>query len=82
MTGAKNVSFTVVAEPRFHPFRVKVRERIRDKIRYCAYTALAPTVEDWNFILLSKPFFPFYYVLRPARHEGRYRQRLFERVLQ
>jgi hypothetical protein len=68
-------------ESRFHPFRVKVRERLRDKIRYCAYTALAPTVEDWNFIVLPKPFSPFYYVLRPVRLAGRYGQRLFEEVL-
>lgn len=67
-------------ESGFHPFRVKVRERLRDKVLYCARAALTPTPEDWDLLPLPQPFFPLYYVLRPIRLSGRYGQRLLGRL--
>lgn len=66
-------------ESSFHPFRVKVRERFRDKALYCARTALVPTPEDWELLPLPKTFFPFYYALRPIRLGGRYGQKVLNR---
>lgn len=68
-----------VDESRFHPFRTRVRERLRDKVRYCVYTMLIPTVEDWTFVPMPRILFPLYYVLRPLRLAGRYGQRLVKR---
>ncbi len=67
-------------ESGFHPFRVKVRERLRDKVLYSARAALTPTPEDWELLPLPQPFFPLYYVLRPIRLSGRYGQRLLSRL--
>ena len=67
-------------ESGFHPFRVRVRERLRDKALYCARAALTPTPEDWELLPLPQPFFPLYYVLRPIRLSGRYGQRLLGRL--
>jgi hypothetical protein len=67
-------------ESGFHPFRVRVRERLRDKVLYCARAALTPTPEDWELLPLPQPFFPLYYVLRPIRLSGRYGQRLLGRL--
>jgi hypothetical protein len=80
-TGPQKSSNGQLEESRFHPFRVKMRERLRDKVRYCAYTALIPTVEDQEHLPLPKPLFPLYYVVRPVRLSGRYGQRLFGCVL-
>ena len=60
----------------FHPFRVKIRERLRDKAAYVARATLVPTPEDWELLPLPKPFFPLYYALRPVRLSGRYGQRI------
>ncbi len=67
-------------ESGFHPFRVKMRERLRDKIRYCAHTALVPTIEDWKFLPLPGLLSPLYYVLRPIRLAGRYGPRVLKQV--
>jgi Uncharacterised nucleotidyltransferase len=66
---------------RFHPFRIRMRERWRDKVRYCAYTALVPSVEDWQYLPLPKPLYPLYYVVRPFRLVGSYGPRLLEHML-
>lgn len=64
----------------FHPFRVTMRERTRDKLRYCANVALVPSVEDWNAVPLPKPLFPLYYLLRPIRLTGRYGKRTIGQI--
>jgi hypothetical protein len=66
-------------ESSFHPFRVRIRERFRDKVLYSTRTALTPTPEDWEFLTLPQPLFPLYYVLRPLRIGARYGQRLLKR---
>jgi hypothetical protein len=63
----------------FHPFRVKIRERLRDKAAYVARATLVPTPEDWELLPLPKAFFPLYYALRPIRLSGRYGQRILTR---
>lgn len=67
-------------ESRFHPFRVRMRERLRDKIRYAARTALVPTLDDWQYLRLPNFLFFLYYLVRPIRLIVRYGQRLLERT--
>jgi len=37
------------------------------RIAYAADRALAPTVDDWEFIRLPRTLFPLYYLIRPLR---------------
>ncbi len=67
-------------ESSFHPFRVRMRERLRDKVGYCAYTALVPGVEDWQYLSLPKALFPLYYAVRPVRLAIKYGQRLLRQT--
>ena len=67
-------------QSRFHPFFIKVRERLRDKVIYCAYTFLVPTVEDWELLPLPKTLFPLYFVLRPIRLATRYGRKIANRT--
>ena len=64
----------------FRPIHVKMRERLRDKVRYCARTAMTHTVGDWMALPLPRPLFSLYYVLRPIRLAGKYGVRLFKRT--
>jgi hypothetical protein len=50
-------------EPLFH---LRMRERWRDRARYCLAMA-APTVRDWRYLPLPGPLAPLYYLVRPAR---------------
>ena len=61
-------------ESAFHPFRIRMRERLWDKIRYCLRTALVPTPEDWRAVSLPEALFPVYYLIRPIRLTVRYGQ--------
>jgi hypothetical protein len=53
----------------FHEWYVPVAalESARQRIRYLADRALAPTIEDWELIRLPRALFPLYYVIRPLR---------------
>jgi hypothetical protein len=66
-------------ESRFHPFRLKIRERFQDRVWYCASTALEPTIEDRTFLPLPKSLSPLYYILRPFRLTSKYGLRLLKR---
>jgi hypothetical protein len=50
-------------EPLFH---LRMRERWRDRARYCLAMA-GPTVRDWRYLPLPEPLAPLYYLVRPAR---------------
>lgn len=39
----------------------------RDRLRYIARHGFAPTLIDWRFRPLPRPFYPAYYLLRPLR---------------
>ncbi len=65
----------------FHPLHLKMKERLADKIRYCARAATTQTVEDWKLLPLPNFLFPFYYVLRPIRLTGKYGPRMLKRLL-
>lgn len=51
-------------EYRFH---FKVRERLPDKIRFCLYRTLIPTMDDWGSLSLPSTLFFLYYLIRPIR---------------
>ncbi|MBX6332549.1 MAG: nucleotidyltransferase family protein [Gemmatimonadaceae bacterium] len=57
-------------------FQCRVRERIRDRARYCATLCVAPHVADISAVALPAAFRPLYYVLRPARLLLKYAQRV------
>jgi hypothetical protein len=48
-------------------FRLALRDRPADRLRYALGFALAPTVEDWSAVPLPDALFPLYHVVRPAR---------------
>jgi hypothetical protein len=62
-------------------FHLQARERIRDRLRYCARLALTPTVRDLGVLPLP-PFLSFvYYPLRPIRLAGTYAAQGLRRLL-
>jgi hypothetical protein len=61
----------------FRPIHLKMRERLRDKVRYCVRSVTTHTVGDWMALPLPRPLFPLYYVLRPIRLTRKYGGRLF-----
>jgi hypothetical protein len=65
----------------FHPFRLRMRERLRDRVRYCIRTAMIPGEADWEFLSLPPLFSPLYYVLRPVRLARKYGRRMVERFV-
>jgi hypothetical protein len=69
------------AEMPFRPIHMKMRERLRDKVRYLVRFATTHTVGDWMALTLPKPFFFLYYVLRPIRLARTYGRKLFITIL-
>lgn len=65
----------------FHPLRLRMRERLRDRVRYCIRTAMTPGVADWEYLSLPPLLSPLYYVLRPLRLGGKYGRRMVERFV-
>jgi hypothetical protein len=65
-------------------FHLRMRERLRDKARYCAhllYLALKPSKADQAIISLSASFSFLYYLLRPLRLVNQYGLSTTERLL-
>jgi len=48
------------------------RERLGDRVRYCARLAVTPYVRDWAVLPLPGAMSPLYYLIRPFRMIGRY----------
>ena len=48
-------------------FYLRIRERLRDRIRYCADLAITTTPGDWAFLKLPKSLFLLYFLIRPLR---------------
>jgi hypothetical protein len=48
-------------------FYLRVRERLRDRIRYCTDLAITTTPGDWALLNLPRFLFPFYFLIRPFR---------------
>jgi hypothetical protein len=65
----------------FRPIHMKMRERLRDKVRYLVRFATTHTVGDWMALPLPKPFFFLYLVLRPIRLARNYGRKLFITIL-
>ena len=59
-----------------HLFHLRVRERWRDRLRYCTWVALTPTLGDWAWLRLPDALYPLYYVVRPIRLAVKYGARL------
>jgi hypothetical protein len=53
-------------------FHLKTRERVRDRVRYCALLALTTTPVDWASVRLPRSLAFVYYVLRPFRLMRKY----------
>jgi hypothetical protein len=67
--------------PAFHSLHFKVREHLRDRIRYFVSKMTALRGEDWELLPLPTFLFPFYYVLRAIRLIGKYGPRILKRLL-
>jgi hypothetical protein len=48
-------------------FYLRMRERLKDKVKYCFYRLFTSTTKDWSLLRLPAPLFPFYRFLRPFR---------------
>jgi hypothetical protein len=48
-------------------FRLRGRERLRDKLRYCVHRPMTLTTGDWALLRLPDALFPLYSLLRPIR---------------
>jgi hypothetical protein len=59
----------------FYPIHLKMRERLKDKIRYCARAVGTTNVEDWRFSTVREYLFPLYYALRIFRLAGKFGRR-------
>jgi hypothetical protein len=66
--------------PAFHTLHLKVRERLRDKIRYCVRKTTTLSGDDWELLPLPRFLFPLYYVLRPVRLAGKHGSRMLQRL--
>ena len=53
-------------------FYLRVREKIRDGLRYCASMAFTPTESDWLAVPRDLPVTGLYYVIRPLRLAAKY----------
>jgi hypothetical protein len=51
-------------------FRLRVRDRISDRVQYFVWRLFVPNVRDRQLIVLPKPLTFFYYLLRPLRLLG------------
>ena len=65
----------------FHPLHLMMKERLRDKIRFCLRVVTTQAVEDWKLLPLPDFLFPFYRMLRPVRLVSRYSLRIFKRLV-
>jgi hypothetical protein len=54
------------AEVPFRPIHMKMRERLRDKVRFLIRLATTHTVGDWMALPLPKPLFFFSRTAKPA----------------
>ena len=62
-------------------FHLKMRERLRDKSRYCFRLATTTNARDWMFLPMPRHLFFLYYPLRPIRLAGKYGLKLLKRLL-
>jgi hypothetical protein len=60
------------SELQSHLFFLEARERLRDKLRYCAHLAFMPTEEDHSRWALPPSLLPLYYPLHAMRVAGKY----------
>jgi hypothetical protein len=52
-------------------FNLTIRERLRDRVRFCVW-AMKPTIRDHGHIRLPRPFESLYFLLRPLRLVARH----------
>ena len=55
-----------------HVFFLKARERLRDRLRYCARLTFMPNEEDYLMLSLPSGLSPLYYPFHAARVVGKY----------
>lgn len=60
----------------YHRFHIRVKERLREKVRYAWFAIVVPEKEDWLALPLPDTWHPLYYVIRPFRLMGQYGLRL------
>jgi hypothetical protein len=61
-----------------HPFHLRARERLQDKLRYCIYRVTTITMKDSMLLPLPGYLYPLYYIIRPKRLAGKYGKRVIE----
>lgn len=69
-----------VDESMFVGFRLKMRERFRDRARYLVRMALTPSTTDWEYLQLPASLSPLYYVIRPVRQTAIVARRAAKRL--
>ncbi len=69
-----------IDESMFVFFRLKMRERLRDRARYLIRMALTPSVTDWEYVPLPASLSPLYYLIRPVRQAAIVARRVAKRL--
>jgi hypothetical protein len=62
-------------------FHLRGMQRTGQRVRYCAYLALNPTMAEWTWLPLPSPLASLYFLLRPVRLTGKYGRQLWHRLL-
>lgn len=68
-------SRSLLEDSAFFPFHYRVRERLRDRLRYVSRTVFTPNYADWRDLPLPRPLFFVYYALKPLRLAKKYGER-------
>jgi hypothetical protein len=72
------VARVIVSDPALDPesvayfrFMLRVRERLRDRVRFIRRLIFTPGASEWSMIRVPAPLFPVYYIVRLFRVIGR-----------
>jgi hypothetical protein len=65
----------------FHIFQLRALQRLRHRLRYVAYGAMAPAKEDWTAVELPAALAPLYVLIRPFRIARQYLARATGRLV-
>ncbi len=60
---------------------LKMRERLRDRIKYCYRLLVTLNIGDWSVISLPPVLFPLYYAIRPIRLTAKLVRTIGKRLL-
>jgi hypothetical protein len=67
--------------PYMQLFHLRARERLHDRIQYCLYWTMMPTVTEWDYLRLPASLAFFYHLVHPIRVVKKCGQGLLKQLL-